>query len=256
MSLLDVAAHAILALHIGGGTVGMLSGAAALLARKGGRLHGLAGTTFVISMAVMAGIGAGYPLAAIAAQMAPAVVQAPNAIAGIMALYLITTSWAAVRKRTIGVGALEIGGFVVALSVAAAGAAFIVMITGSPTGTIGSTPPQAFFVFLLVGSIAAASDLKVILAGGISGVPRVARHLWRMSVALTIATGSFFLGQEKVLPKFMQGSPWLFVPVFAPLMLMTFWLIRIRLKTWLAAGGLTARRATGRERGMATTQPA
>lgn len=37
---------------------------------------------------------------------------------------------------------------------------------------------------------------------------------------------------------------------------MTLWLIRIRLKAWLAAGDLTARRATGRERGMATTQTA
>lgn len=50
-----------------------------------------------------------------------------------------------------------------------------------------------------------------------------------MSAALTIASGSFFLGQQRVMPAFMQGSPWLFVPVIAPLLLMVFWLIRIRL---------------------------
>ena len=88
-------------------------------------------------------------------------------------MYLVITSWAAVRKRAAGVGALEISGCVVALGVAAGGAGFIVMITRSPTGTIGSTPPHAFFVFLLVGAIAAGSDLKVILAGAFP-----AFHAW------------------------------------------------------------------------------
>ena len=81
---------------------------------------------------------------------------------------------------------------------------------------------------MLVGAIAAASDLRMILRGGASGPARIARHLWRMCAALFIASGSFFLGQQKVMPTFMQGSPWLFVPVIAPLLLMIFWLIRIR----------------------------
>ncbi len=56
--LLRGAAEAVLILHIGGGTVGMISGAAALLARKGGRWHRVAGTTFFASMLIMATIGA------------------------------------------------------------------------------------------------------------------------------------------------------------------------------------------------------
>ncbi len=68
----------------------------------------------------------------------------------------------------------------------------------------------------------------MIRRGGISGNPRIARHLWRMCAALFIATGSFFLGQQKVMPEWMQGSPLLFVPALAPLVLMIFWLIRIR----------------------------
>lgn len=62
-----------------------------------------------------------------------------------------------------------------------------------------------------------------------SGPPRIARHLWRMSAALTIASGSFFLGQQRIMPAFMRGSLWLFLPVIAPLLLMVFWLIRVRL---------------------------
>jgi len=72
----------------------------------------------------------------------------------------------------------------------------------------------------------------MILRGGLSRSARIARHLWRMSAALTIASGSFFLGQQRIMPAFMQGSPWLFVPAIAPLLLMVFWLIRVRLTPW------------------------
>ena len=54
----SVAAEALLYLHIGGGAVGLISGAAALIARKGGRAHSIAGLTFVIAMTLMASIGA------------------------------------------------------------------------------------------------------------------------------------------------------------------------------------------------------
>src|SRR5262249_3437204 len=51
-------AGAILYTHIGGGTVGLLSGTVALLARKGGKLHRRSGNIFLAAMLVMAGIGA------------------------------------------------------------------------------------------------------------------------------------------------------------------------------------------------------
>jgi hypothetical protein len=73
----------------------------------------------------------------------------------------------------------------------------------------------------------------MIRRGGLSGSARVARHLWRLSAALTIASGSLFLGQQRNMPASIQGSPWLFAPVIAPLLLMVFSLIRIRLRPWL-----------------------
>ena len=218
-------AEAILVLHIGGGTLGMISGAAALVAPKGGRLHSIAGKVFFASMLTMSGIGG-----AVASFVPPFADEAPNVIAGIMTFYLVLSSWMAIRRRDGGVGRFEMGALAVPLTVCAAGVFFILKAMKSPTGTVGDTPPQAFYVFLLVGGIAAASDLKVILRRGITGAPRLARHLWRMCTALTIATGSFFLGQEQVLPAFVRGSPLQFAPVFAPLLLMAFWLIRVRLK--------------------------
>ena len=49
-----------------------------------------------------------------------------------------------------------------------------------------------------------------------------------MCFAFFIATGSFFLGQQDVLPEAVRGSPLLFVPAFAPFGLMAFWLVRVR----------------------------
>ena len=49
-----------------------------------------------------------------------------------------------------------------------------------------------------------------------------------MCFAFFIATGSFFLGQQDVLPKAVRGSPILFVLAFAPFAIMLFWLVRLR----------------------------
>jgi len=56
--LVHAAAAAVLYLHIGAGSVGILSGAAAFVFRKGTPLHRLIGKIFVISMLIMSGIGA------------------------------------------------------------------------------------------------------------------------------------------------------------------------------------------------------
>ena len=222
---LFAAANLILFLHIAGGTVGIISGAVALLSRKGGRSHRVAGTLFLVSMLVMATIGA-------ATSPFLPVPSMPNVAAGTLTLYLVATGWVAIKREDGRVERFETGGLGVALAVVAAGTIFILMAKNSPTGTIGKTPPQAFYVFSFVGAIAAAGDIKMILRGGLSGSARIARHLWRLSAALTIASGSFFLGQQRIMPAVMRGSPWLFLPVIAPLLLMALWLIRLRLMPW------------------------
>jgi hypothetical protein len=242
---LFAAANLLLFLHIAGGSVGILSGFVALLSPKGRRVHRVAGTTFFVSMLVMATIGAG------ASPFLP-VPEMPNVFAGVLVFYLVATSMVAIRRKDGGIGRFEKGGLAVALGIVAAGVFYILLARNSPTGTIGKTPPQAFFVFAILGSIAAVGDIRVILRGGISGAARIARHLWRMCAALTIASGSFFLGQQKIMPASMHGSPWLFVPVFAPLLLMVFWLIRVRVGTRFKRGPI-ARPIAPRENRSALT---
>jgi hypothetical protein len=114
-----------------------------------------------------------------------------------------------------------------------------VLAATSAKGTFQGYGAALYFVFGSFATLFGALDLKVILRGGVSGVARIARHLWRMCFALFFAAASFFLGQQKVMPAFMHGSPLLFIPALAPLALMIFWLVRVRCRTWF--GGRPSR---------------
>src|SRR5689334_24317153 len=79
----------ILLVHICGGTLGLLSGTAAMSFRKGSPRHVLAGRIFVASMLFMAA-GAAY-LGVIKHQPA-------NVGGGIFTFYLILTAWLTARR--------------------------------------------------------------------------------------------------------------------------------------------------------------
>ena len=222
------AANTILPLHIGGGIAGVVSGSVALAVRKGGRLHQQAGTIFLASMLVMAGIGAA---------VAPFLPQRPSVVAGLLTFYLVVSGWITAKRRPGALGAIEIGNLALVLSVIATTLLFLRSATHAPAQRLDGEPVGSLYAFLLVGLIAAIGDLKVIWRGGISGGQRLARHLWRMCVALFVAAASFFLGQQKFLPALLRGSPLLFIPTFAPLAVMIFWMLRVRFaKTWRALG--------------------
>ena len=218
-------ANALLYLHIGGGTLGMMSGVVAIMSRKGDRLHRFAGNVFFAAMLITYAIGAG---------VAPFLDegQRPNFVAGIMALYLLVSGWLTVKRSENTAGWMEEAGLVLAVLITAAGAIFMRMGELSPTGSIDGSPPQAFILFVVAGSLAATGELNVILRGSISGAARIARHLWRMCFSLFIASGSFFLGQQQVFPKWLQGSSVLLIIALSPLAVMVFWLIRVRLTRW------------------------
>jgi hypothetical protein len=213
------AADAILTLHIGGGVVGILSGATAVLAPKGGPLHRAAGQVFFVSMLIMSGIGA---------IVSPFLPQWSNVVPGVFTFYLVATAWMTVRRPEGQVGRFEVGALLLAWGAAVMGVLLGMVAAGSPTGLLNGDPPMTFFVFASLPALAGALDLGVILRGGVSGGRRIARHLWRMSVALFVASGSLFLGQPKVFPHWLRGSPIMFAPEIAILALMIFWLLRVR----------------------------
>jgi hypothetical protein len=210
------AAATILLLHIAGGSVAIVSGTVALAVRKGGRLHILAGNFFFASMLVMAGIGALVAPFLLTAQGNPKLF---DSAAGFFTCYLVVTSWLTVRRKAGTIGRAEIAAFLFAASLAAA----VVLLATRTAGGAGGHYALGGLI-----ALAAALDLRVIRNRGIAGGPRIARHVWRMCLALFVAVGSFFLGQQRVMPEFVQGSLWLSVPPLAVLAMMVFWLLKLR----------------------------
>lgn len=236
----------ILYAHIAGGTLGMISGAAALAFRKGSPNHRLAGNIFFVSMLAMASVGA---LVAPFLLTATGEAKRFDSIAGFLTLYLVATGWMAARRKAGTTGGFELGAFAFAVLLAGTCFAFGVEAAQRPSGTLGGYGPSGYHAFAALLALAAALDLNAILRGGLTGVPRVARHVWRMSLALFIALASFFLGQQRVMPEWMQGSSWLGVPPLAVLALMVFWLVKLRLSKML--GRLARERRLRREQAAA-----
>lgn len=227
----------VLIVHIGAGSLGILSGFATVVAAKGQRLHRVFGTVFFVSMLTMAALAAYLAIfqPPTYAGAAPASATVPVAI---LTFYLVATGWMTVRRTERGVGLLDYTALLAVIGVAAAMLIFGVIAAGNPVDRAHGFPMR-YYVFATFAAIPALLDLKVILQGGISGAPRIARHLWRMCFALFFAASFFFLGQPRV-AAFFHKSQLLFLPALAPLVVMLFWLVRVRLTKWFARDSATA----------------
>jgi NADH:ubiquinone oxidoreductase subunit K len=213
-------------LHIGGGTVGLVSGTVAAFAHKGGTLHRRAGIAFFVSILVMA-VTAAYLAVAIPGQIG-------NLFGAVFTFYLVATAWATVRRGEASAGRFEVAAFLVSLALSALLLAFIFLGAKSSTARPHGPVLVATYILTAIAMLAAGGDLKVILRRGISGVQRISRHLWRMCTALIFATGSAFTnGLPRLLPGPMHVTPIFFVPMLVPLGLLIFWMIRVRFTGWL-----------------------
>jgi len=218
----DVLLESLLWVHIAAGIASVLIGAIAVAARKGGRLHTSSGTWFAVAMIV---------LAITASILEPFRKTEPGSpLVGLIVCYFVATSWVTARRRDGSTGKFEIAACVAALMTAA-----LVAWDGF-TGAISPTPVGRGPVFVMAGLLllAGLGDLNAILRTRLSPAQRLSRHLWRMCFAFFIATGSFFIGQQDILPAAVRGSPVLFLLGFAPLLVMGFWLVRLRFAKALA----------------------
>lgn len=220
------------ALHIAAGTTALVSGAIALFAAKGGRLHRAAGNVFFPAMLVMAAFAI-YLAIAMPGQLV-------NVVIGIFTLYLVTTAWLTVRRNGTAPGLAEKTAFgVIVLLFAPFGLLACQLALGLQPFIRSAVPFEgpvlvAVYVFTAVTALAAVTDARVIFAGGISGMPRVARHLWRMCAGLMLAAGSAFTnGVARLVPHSWHVPFGLyFVPQLLVLGFLVFWMIRVRLTGW------------------------
>lgn len=215
------------ALHISGGTIGLISGTVAAFVKKGAHLHRLAGTIFFISMLTMAAF------AAFLALVIPE--QFSNLLGAVFTFYLVATAWLTVRRTEGAIGSAEKLALAAVLCLAVPMAGLVIAAATGAAPTIkGPLLPAMYSVGALV-AIAAFGDVRLVLAGGISGARRIARHLWRMLAALVFAFGSAFTnGVPRLLPGPMHVTPIFFAPMLLPLGLLVFWMLRVRATGWFA----------------------
>jgi hypothetical protein len=216
--------------HIGAGTIGLLSGYTALAVIKGADWHRKVGMVFVVSMLVMALMGA------FIAATKP-VAATLNVPAGLMTAYLVMTSLATVRPALAANRALTI-----ALMIPASGVGIAVTTIGIRAVVAGRLSAP-FFMFAFFALLGVAGDIGVLRHGAPTGARRLSRHLWRMCLALFIAAMSFFIGQAKVIPEPLRIMPLLAMPVLLVLIMMGYWMWRVRIRQSLR--GLKLRQAPG-----------
>jgi hypothetical protein len=152
-----------------------------------------------------------------------------TAMGGFLAFYLVTTGLLSSRPRVPGFQWTDLAALLMAMTLGVTYYTFGFQAVSSPSGRAYGYPSPLYFVFGTVTWLAAFGDARV-LVRGIHGSRRLARHVWRMCFAMFIATASFFLGQAKVIPKPLRVMPLLWIPVLAVLVMMLYWLVRLRLK--------------------------
>jgi uncharacterized membrane protein len=214
-----------LRVHVLGAALGLVFGYVALYATKGAPLHRKSGVLFVCAMLAMSLTGA---------VMAAFKGDAGTVIAGLLTAYLVITALITVRPPTAGLRRIEVGAMLIALALGVTCVTLGFAALASPKGTLGGIPFAVFFMFGTVALLAGIGDVRMIRSGGFRGVPRLTRHLWRMCYALWIATASFFLGPRarvaKVIPEPLITPALLALPVLAVLVIMFYWLWRVRIR--------------------------
>jgi hypothetical protein len=139
--------------------------------------------------------------------------QTGSALAGTLALYLTVTAWMTVRSNYT-VGYFEFVSLLVALCLVASGVD-IGLTSADNESLVG-------YVLAGVAAIAAGGDLRLLIQKQVQGRQRVARHLWRLSSALLIATATVAASGSSIL---------LFIAELAVLMALILWIIHLRIAT-------------------------
>ena len=212
----------LLFLHVFAGLMALVSGTAAMSFRKGSRRHRETGYVFVASMLALGASGAYIGFTAH---------EIVNGVMGVLTFYLVTTAWLTARRADAQTYPFDYAALLVPLLLAAGLAFYGFAAANSPTGSLQRYPYWAYFIFASLALFFAAGDVRMLARGGVSGRRRMARHLGRMCFGLFIATGSFFT-RTSLFPVVFRTTHLLDFLTVLPLMLMIFWLFRVRRYSW------------------------
>ncbi|MEO1595959.1 MAG: DUF2306 domain-containing protein [Pseudomonadota bacterium] len=217
-------------LHIATGALAVLAGAWALASRKGGQPHRRSGQVFAATMGLSALTGA------VVAAVLPG--QLITLLAGLLTAYLIATGVLAARRRDPHNAWPEALLATAGLGLAVSMGAMAWLAAGNAEGTFQGYPVVAYAFLGGIAGTGTVFDLWRLVRWRQPRErrARVSRHLWRMCIAFFIAAGSAFTGPgASAFPAAMRESGLLSIPEPLILLLMLFWLVRIRLRGKTAA---------------------
>lgn len=209
-------------LHVCSATVALLSGFMAMTFRKGSGWHGAAGTVFFVSLltaSAAGGILAGF--------IHP---NSGNVMGSTLTFYLVATGWMTIKRRDGKAGTLDRVALLWVLAIVALGVTWGVEASTSETGSRDHYPAAFYFIFGSIALLFAVSDIRMIVRGGVLGAKRIARHLWRMCLALLFAALSFYPGQAKHIPQWLNVTNLPYVPHVLLAGAMLLWLYRVSVR--------------------------
>jgi hypothetical protein len=206
------------AIHIVAALLALVAGFLALYAAKGGTLHRKAGLVFAYAMMTMTGSAV-----IMAAFLRP---NRGNVVAGLLTFTLVATSLITVRRTVAQSRHWVIGFKLVSVATGLYALGLGNLALHSPKGVIDHIPAAPILFFGVVALLAALGDARLLHAGVIEGRKRIARHLWRMTFALWVATASGFLGQAKFIPAPYRDFRLLAIPVLLVALTLVYWLVR------------------------------
>lgn len=216
----------LLIFHIVTASIGLSGGVAAMSLCKGSTGHRTGGTVFVSGMACMS---------ASAVLLGLLKTQTLNALVGALTCYLVASGWMAGRRDRVryaqivsavfGAAAFGIGALLVQFGLEA---------LNSPSHLKDGEDASGYFFFGAIAVLSALLDLRLVI-GGIGNKHRIARHLWRMNLAMAIGIISVTPRLNRLAGHAIQSDALLVAPTLLVLLFMVLWLWRV----------LAAKRAKG-----------
>ena len=211
----------LLPIHVIAGLLSIAAGAVALWAIKGSPLHRQSGLVFVVAMLTMASTGA---------VIAIAKPDPGTALGGVLVFYVVCTALLTVKRTVAEARGWLFALMALALAIAATELALGAAAAQSADHMSGRYPAGLYNAFGIFTLICACGDARTLWLGRLDGVQRLARHIWRMCFAMWFATTSFFLGQAKVFPEPLRHMIGVrAIPVVLVLVVMVYWLARVRI---------------------------
>lgn len=205
--------------HIISGSLVLIFGVIALLASKGRTLHKFSGNVFFAVMVI---------LSITAAYLEIQLDEFP--IMALLALYFTSSSWMVVKRQPAKIGLFEYIAFVGITLVSITFFKWGWDISEGKKVLEGTMPLAFYFVWGSFSAFAAILDFIMIVKGGVSGKHRLARHLWRMCIALLMSILSFL--DQDIFPEFILQSGILWAPIVILFLTMFYWLSSFLFSHW------------------------